>query len=205
LIVAAAAELPEPALSRARPAKPVSSPEGALFTPDQPEDRDTDTSARPSRGPAPAAAKPQRRDFLFSSRRRDSGAVTPPPASSIEEIEPAPPRDTAPELPVRGASPQDPFDSVWPQPSERPRPSFLNRANREPSVNREPVAPERPPMVPERPPRNEEAAVTVIKSGVVDSMAYSLYSDGSIEAHLPEGMVRFESIDDLRSHLDRTS
>jgi hypothetical protein len=41
----------------------------------------------------------------------------------------------------------------------------------------------------------------VVKSGVVDAMEYKLYSDGSIEAQMPEGMVRFESIDALRAHL----
>ena len=45
--------------------------------------------------------------------------------------------------------------------------------------------------------------VTVLKSGVVDGMAYSLYSDGSIEAEMPEGMMRFASIDELRAHLDQ--
>jgi hypothetical protein len=48
----------------------------------------------------------------------------------------------------------------------------------------------------------EQPAVTVLKSGVVDGMAYSLYSDGSIEAQMPEGMMRFASIDELRAHLD---
>jgi hypothetical protein len=42
-----------------------------------------------------------------------------------------------------------------------------------------------------------------LKSGVVDGMAYSLYSDGSIEAQMPEGMMRFASIDELRAHLDQ--
>jgi hypothetical protein len=66
-----------------------------------------------------------------------------------------------------------------------------------------------PAPVPERPAptvRSEESApapVTVLKSGVVDGMAYSLYSDGSIEAQMPEGMMRFASIDELRSHLDQ--
>jgi hypothetical protein len=46
-------------------------------------------------------------------------------------------------------------------------------------------------------------AVTVLKSGVVDGLAYSLYSDGTIEAQLPEGMMRFASIDQLRAHLDQ--
>ena len=59
---------------------------------------------------------------------------------------------------------------------------------------------------PERyvPPRTaEQPPVTVLKSGIVDGMAYSLYSDGSIEAQMPEGMMRFASIDELRSHLDQ--
>ena len=50
-------------------------------------------------------------------------------------------------------------------------------------------------------PRQPE--VTVLKSGIVDGMAYSLYSDGSIEAQMPEGMMRFASIDELRAHLDQ--
>ena len=53
-------------------------------------------------------------------------------------------------------------------------------------------------------PRSEDQPqVTVLKSGVVDGMAYSLYSDGSIEAQMPEGMMRFASIDELRAHLDQ--
>lgn len=51
----------------------------------------------------------------------------------------------------------------------------------------------------------ERRAVSILKSGVVDGMAYTLYSDGSIEAELPEGMIRFTSIEDLRRHLDNHS
>jgi hypothetical protein len=36
-------------------------------------------------------------------------------------------------------------------------------------------------------------------------MAYSLYSDGTIDAQLPEGTMRFASIDRLRAHLDQGS
>ena len=54
------------------------------------------------------------------------------------------------------------------------------------------------------PARNgDQPAVTILKSGIVDGMAYSLYSDGSIEAQMPEGMMRFASIDELRAHLDQ--
>ena len=69
------------------------------------------------------------------------------------------------------------------------------RARRSPRPSPRPTAP---------PARTEEQpAVTVLKSGVVDGMAYSLYSDGSIEAQMPEGMMRFASIDELRAHLDQ--
>jgi hypothetical protein len=44
--------------------------------------------------------------------------------------------------------------------------------------------------------------VAILKSGVVDGMAYTLYADGSIEAKLPEGTVRFGSISELRAHLE---
>jgi hypothetical protein len=47
----------------------------------------------------------------------------------------------------------------------------------------------------------DRSASSIIKSGVVDGMAYSLYSDGSIEAQMPEGMMRFGSIEELRAHL----
>ena len=59
------------------------------------------------------------------------------------------------------------------------------------------------PMEARSPRRADAASVSIVKSGVVDSMAYSLYSDGSIEAQMPEGMVRFSSIEELRSHLDQ--
>lgn len=44
--------------------------------------------------------------------------------------------------------------------------------------------------------------VSVLKSGVVEGMAYTLYSDGSIEAQLPQGTLRFGSITALREHID---
>lgn len=55
----------------------------------------------------------------------------------------------------------------------------------------------------------EEAAITapvsVLKSGVVEGMAYTLYSDGSIEAQLPQGTLRFNSLTALRDHLESGS
>jgi hypothetical protein len=47
------------------------------------------------------------------------------------------------------------------------------------------------------------AALSILKSGVVDGMAYTLYSDGSIEAQLPHGTLRFGSISELRNHIEQ--
>ena len=107
-------------------------------------------------------------------------------------------------MPKEAASAPATFEDAWPQ-SERVRPDALRRT-RTPSTFAEPNA-AAPAPAPERPaptvPSEEPAPVTVLKSGVVDGMAYSLYSDGSIEAQMPEGMMRFASIDELRSHLDQ--
>ena len=47
--------------------------------------------------------------------------------------------------------------------------------------------------------------VSILKSGVVDGMAYTLYVDGSIEAELPQGTLHFASINELRDHLAKSS
>ena len=51
----------------------------------------------------------------------------------------------------------------------------------------------------------EPRAVAILKSGVVDGMGYTLYVDGSIEAELPQGTLRFASINELRSHLEKNA
>ncbi len=112
-----------------------------------------------------------------------SADIRPNPADAAPPAEPAEP-------------PPASFDDAWPKP-ERGRQGDIPPQRRS----------GRPPPAPEAdgaPTRNgDQSAVTVLKSGVVDGMAYSLYSDGSIEAQMPEGMMRFASIDELRAHLDQ--
>jgi hypothetical protein len=165
-------------------------------------DRGRGDGAPEATPPEPAAATKARRNLLFSSssrRERERAAQTPDPAAADSVPPPVAP-------PVAPPAPKEPapatFEDAWPQ-SDRARSDALRRT-RTPSTFAEPSAsgsaPERTaPSV-----RSEEPApVTVLKSGVVDGMAYSLYSDGSIEAQMPEGMMRFASIDELRSHLDQ--
>jgi hypothetical protein len=112
------------------------------------------------------------------------------------------------------------FEAFWPSGQRRRSTQFAAvPATAEPPVNAgEPahdvsdamVASEPVPAVHERetaPPGVAPGAppITILKSGVVEGMAYALYSDGSIEAQLPEGRLRFGSITELRSHIENAS
>jgi hypothetical protein len=68
-----------------------------------------------------------------------------------------------------------------------------------------PVAETAPVASPAADERAEASAVAILKSGVVEGMAYTLYSDGSIEAQLPQGTLRFGSIAALRNHIESAS
>jgi hypothetical protein len=118
-----------------------------------------------------------------------------PPDLLSAEIRPNP--SNAPPPPAESAEPPPAsFDDAWPRP-DRARPGDVppqRRGGRTPSSSEADGAPAG---------NDSQPAVTVLKSGVVDGMAYSLYSDGSIEAQMPEGMMRFASIDELRAHLDQ--
>ena len=158
-----------------------------------------DVSSAPEPVEAASAAK-QRRNLLFSSssrreRERAQARTTDPSAPDARPAPAAPPGSDSTEGP-RASS-----NVAWPK-SERSRTAdaLSRRSGRTPSTVTEAAGAERqaPAARKEEPP-----PVTVLKSGVVDGMAYSLYSDGSIEAQMPEGMMRFASIDELRAHLDQ--
>jgi hypothetical protein len=117
------------------------------------------------------------------------------------EVRPAGPGETGkeprldflfrPKTPPRPPQQGEQFDSMWPKrrPGDQPKPDEVAR---QPSGE--------PPRA-EREPRS----VAILKSGVVDGMAYTLYADGSIEAQLPHGTVRFGSIAELRAHIENNS
>jgi len=151
---------------------------------------------RQEASPPEAPATKPRRNLMFSSssrRERERAEARDP---SVTELRP---EVTAPPMGINEPPPGT-FEDAWPI-SERARPTDVSpqrRAPRAPSTFSETSAATRQaPAVEDQPP------VTVLKSGVVDGMAYSLYSDGSIEAQMPEGMMRFASIDELRAHLDQ--
>jgi hypothetical protein len=101
------------------------------------------------------------------------------------------------------------FDSLWPKAQRR-----------RPEVPPAPAVQAAPPPATPAPAADESvarpavqavitaeapppAAVSIVKSGVVEGMAYTLYSDGSIEAQLPGGTLHFRSITELRNHIEK--
>lgn len=151
--------------------------------------------------PEPPSAPKPKRNLLFSStsrkerERAQSRAGEPlPPDLLSSDLRPRPP--TVP--PVETAEPPTPsFENAWPR-TERAKSGESPLQRRSGRVLPTPTEANGSLPRPE-----DQPEVTVLKSGVVDGMAYSLFSDGSIEAQMPEGMMRFASIDELRAHLDQ--
>jgi hypothetical protein len=138
-----------------------------------------------------AAPKPRRNLMFASTSRKERERAQTRSADVAAPMVPAlPPMADANE-------PQPPgFDDAWATQGRLTSDMApQRRAGRAPPVPKEPNA-----GVSMR--NADQQSVTVLKSGVVDGMAYSLYSDGSIEAQMPEGLMRFASIDELRAHLD---
>jgi hypothetical protein len=175
---------------------------GFLFGRDQPVAEQAEpephpvASSRSELPPIPEAietppAPKLRRNLMFSSTRRERER------SRADDQSATPQTVAPPAIPELSEPPPGNQEGAW-RKSERVRPSdssSVRRGGRAPSTFSEPFtgageSEDQPP-------------VTVLKSGIVDGMAYSLYSDGSIEAQMPEGMMRFASIDELRAHLDQ--
>jgi hypothetical protein len=112
------------------------------------------------------------------------------------------------------------FDAMWPA-EQRPaklinadeRPARAEPALREggmresimrESVVREPAEPKHAEAAPVAP-ASDMRTIPILKSGVIDGMGYTLYVDGSIEAELPNGTLRFASIGELREHLEKSA
>jgi len=84
----------------------------------------------------------------------------------------------------------------------------LRRPRAEPPPLQSAVTPPPPVAAPTSAPAEPRPSVearpaSILKSGVIDGMAYTLYTDGSIEAQLPQGTVHFASIEELRLHLEK--
>ncbi len=138
-----------------------------------------------------------------------------PPIAAVGREDPAPrPVRTAPPAPsaarssllgwlTRGAPAPTPATRATPPLKAEAEPATppvdLAPLARLPDAAPPPLPP--PPLRPAPKPAPSGPTATVYRSGVIDGMAYSLFMDGSIEAELPTGKVRFATIDELQEYL----
>lgn len=171
-----------------------------------PQPDDGDVSGHDAMRPEADGGKPEvapqtppakgRRNLLFSSSRKERDDKGQPGLS--DRVVNIPATDPAPEVEPEGRSePHPSFTSTWPRVERPPRPD-LTPSRRDATI----AAARQADRISSS--GQGMSVATVVKSGTVDGMAYSLYSDGSIEAQMSEGMMRFASIEQLRTHIDRT-
>ena len=188
-------------------APPVEHPSIApsLHNPDIPPlDTRDEVSLSPVQPPASSPPAPEK------VAKSEPPRATPRPLFGFNQprqsLPPAPPEVPPP---MAAEPPASEFDEMWPAFEPKSGPPAAEEDSRvEPTLDRlPPPAQEQEPVdmdaatSPSEPPR----AVAILKSGVVDGMGYTLYVDGSIEAELPQGTLRFSSINDLRNYLEKNS
>jgi hypothetical protein len=147
-------------------------PRSVAVTPDDPALREA----------AVAGANPDRASPAAAAAPQIAPVAAPNPAPPIPYTPPPPAREAAPAPIV--ASPAAPPVS----PPQNVAPPVVA------------VAPAQAAPPPASAP--EESAPHVLKSGVIEGMAYTLYSNGAVDAELPRlGTVRFASIAEWRAHI----
>src|ERR1035437_218032 len=136
----------------------------------------------------------------------DQGEPGPPPPLSddafpVAGMRPQPAVDapwrSSPPPPLERQSETSYFDALWPAESRPAKSPVIGEAKPEPEPKRD--------LAQAPAPEAQSEPVAILKSGVVDGMAYTLYVDGSIEAELPHGTLHFASINELRDHLAKSS
>ena len=126
---------------------------------------------------APTSAAPTSAPSTFAPAAMEPMVAVPPIAASPPPVPPAPAPPAPPSPPMAA-----------PAPAAAPA---IPHA----------VAPASRPAPWSPPPAASAPEATVYKSGVIDGMAYTLFMDGAIEAELPQGRVRFASVDELQKYL----
>ena len=165
---------------------------------------------RPTVAEEPSALPPGAQAMHFDTLRRTAGPEAVEPKSA--ELKSAQPKsaesagraEVEPKIEAEAA----PEPVLQPEPEPRAGPMAELKAESEFARKAEPPPAVEPASArPAEPEQHDEGGkphnVPILKSGVVDGMGYTLYVDGSIEAELPQGTLRFTSINDLRNYLEQ--
>ncbi len=157
-------------------------------------------------GPRPAnSVPPPIEDHHTGDIPRPSNSWPRPAIPMPPDHSDAPPRRTSP------IPPEDIFDAIWssqhrniaegPEPRTNASPeSRLHSAD----SKSPPLAPGQPAACPSpRPAPIEPGPLPILRAGVIQQMAYTLFADGSIEAQASQGVMRFASIEYFIGHLEK--
>lgn len=190
--------------SRKRVGEPPAGVEPA-FAPEPEFEPEPDFELPPFRSPLP---EPVRQDTVRSEPARIEPVRTEPLRADPLRSEPLRPEPARREPPPSFLRPGGAGGGA---PTERPAPAVSDEEIRAPRLREEftPEPDDAPPaflreadlLSDEPEPAPAAPGVTVLKSGTIGGMSYKLYSDGSIEADLPDGMLRFASLQELRDHV----
>ena len=200
-----AVEIPEtiaaPPPPAAPPAKERSTPIAApmLRNPDTPaaavEQFEVQEYAAVSLSPEEPMAPPAPTELAVPAPLPPESTIIPPAAERRAEppvaVEDEPLHSMPPPPRMEQQSQSSYFDTMWPAESRPVKRAAIDEPNSEPKPSPASAAPGEP--------------AAILKSGVVDGMGYTLYVDGSIEAELPNGTLRFASINELRDHLAKSA
>lgn len=150
----------------------------------------------------PVPDRPARRNLLFSTKRRDKPESLAPVSSASV---PTPALEAEPKVSFENAWPQSPRAGASGASTDRPAAETVILNSESAAISSGAVSSSDSDTAAASGESTEDQSdATVIKSGVVDGMSYTLYSDGSIEAKLPgEGPIRFSSLEALRTYLDQ--
>jgi hypothetical protein len=152
---------------------------------------------------------------------RQVDAVTPPidyglgdiakPANSWPRPAIPPPLNDTPigrSPAVSPVSPQDIFATIWSSLHRNLAEGSEQRTEASPETKPRPADSKSSPLTPElaacasaRPAPGEPRPI--LRAGMIQQTAYTLFADGSIETQLPEGVMRFSTIEEFLGHLEK--
>jgi hypothetical protein len=161
------------------------------------------------RQPKPPAELPAFEPKTWPQGRGGDSSELRPTARPEQSMPRATPHVEMPRATPQAEAPsdKDEFDLVWPDRAAPGQPAESGRREAAPDMPAPPFRPRESRPADRRPESAPKPAAergpAILKSGVIDGMPYTLYADGSIEAELPQGMVKFASVDALRAHLER--
>jgi hypothetical protein len=142
--------------------------------------------------------RPKYKAPSFDEPSEDKEPEIPLPPPSPRPAFPLPPKASAP---VEGHPAQNGrFNKVWLEERSTQGSEIIERASKPDTAGYA-----RDESQADKGMTGEPQPSAILKSGVIDGMAYTLYTDGSIEAVLATGTVRFASVDELRIHLEKHS